>query len=131
MVYAYDRELVPWAPVLPPVDLRDPVAAQEHVQADQFQRPLRAVPDGLWVWDTVVPGPAGAAAVPVRVYEPTGRGEGRLPLPAILYFHAGGFVTGDLETGHDECARTRAPAARPRCASSPGSGSACAPVSSC
>ncbi|MGW6710824.1 alpha/beta hydrolase, partial [Streptomyces sp. NPDC054956] len=108
MAYAYDRELAPWAMLLPPVDLRDPVAAQEHVQTEQFQRPSHVVPDSLWTWDTVVPGPAGSPAVPVRVYEPSARGESRRPLPAILYFHAGGFVTGDLETGHDECAWTAA-----------------------
>ncbi|MFC9294098.1 alpha/beta hydrolase [Streptomyces sp. NPDC057011] len=107
MAYAYDRELAPWVPVLPAVDLSDPDAAQGHVRGVQFQRPLYAVPDGLRIRDVNVPGPAASPPVVVRLYEPDHRADAR-PLPAILYFHAGGFVTGDLETGHDECVWTAA-----------------------
>jgi acetyl esterase/lipase len=44
--------------------------------------------------------PVGAGAVTVRVYTPAGSG----PFPAIVYFHGGGFVIGDLET-HDPLCR--------------------------
>jgi acetyl esterase len=48
-----------------------------------------------------VPGPAGPLAV--RSYTPIAPGQA--PLPAIVYFHGGGFVMGDLDT-HDAVCRT-------------------------
>lgn len=48
--------------------------------------------------DKAAPGPAGD--VPVRVYRPKGDG----PFPAVIYFHGGGHVFGDLDT-HDIIAR--------------------------
>ncbi len=50
------------------------------------------------VEDRALPGPAGD--VPVRIYSP-GEGGGR---PALLFFHGGGFVTGDIES-HDPLCR--------------------------
>jgi acetyl esterase len=50
--------------------------------------------------DTRIPGPAGD--IPVRVYAPVAAGA---PLPAVVYFHGGGWVQGDLETHHGLCAR--------------------------
>jgi acetyl esterase len=47
------------------------------------------------VSDRTVPGPAGP--VPVRIYRPAGAGDG--PLPVLTWFHGGGFVIGDLQTG--------------------------------
>lgn len=44
-----------------------------------------------------------AGDVPVRVYWPTGEG----PRPAIVYFHGGGWVIGDIES-HDNTCRTLA-----------------------
>lgn len=61
------------------------------------------VPEGLSIREFEVPGPQEAPPVPVRVYAPAHRDQARRALPAVLYFHGGGFVTGDLETGHDEC----------------------------
>jgi acetyl esterase len=55
------------------------------------------------------PGPAGAA-IPLRLY----RGAGTTPgdtLPALVYFHGGGWVIGDLDT-HDSLCRHLANAAR-------------------
>jgi acetyl esterase len=49
------------------------------------------------------PGPAGPLAV--RAYTPIAPGQS--PLPAIVYFHGGGFVMGDLDT-HDALCRTLA-----------------------
>ncbi|MGD3110869.1 alpha/beta hydrolase [Streptomyces sp. YGL11-2] len=46
------------------------------------------------VQDTVVPGPAGD--VPVRIYRPAVGG----PVPTVVFFHGGGWITGDLDT-HD------------------------------
>jgi len=55
------------------------------------------------------PGPAGAA-IPLRLY----RGAGTTPgdtLPALVYFHGGGWVIGDLDT-HDSLCRHLANAAQ-------------------
>ena len=50
-----------------------------------------------------VPGPAGPLAL--RAYTPVAAGGPTLP--AIVYFHGGGFVMGDLDT-HDTLCRTLA-----------------------
>jgi acetyl esterase len=52
------------------------------------------------VENTAMPGPRGNIAL--RVYTPVAAGGE--PLPALVYFHGGGFVIGDLET-HDGLCR--------------------------
>src|SRR3989442_5432983 len=47
-----------------------------------------------------MPGPAGE--IPARVYASS---VGGAPLPAVAYFHGGGWMQGDLETHHGLCAR--------------------------
>ena len=56
----------------------------------------------------LAPGPA--APVPIRVYRPKGAADDER-LAALLYFHGGGWVIGDLDT-HDVVCRTLANAAR-------------------
>jgi acetyl esterase len=55
--------------------------------------------DGVRVANLTVPGPAGP--IPVRVYR-NPRDVG--PVPAIVYYHGGGWVVGDLDT-HDAVCR--------------------------
>jgi acetyl esterase len=55
------------------------------------------------------PGPGGAA-VPVRLYRAAPAASGEM-LPALVYFHGGGWVIGDLDT-HDSLCRHLANAAR-------------------
>jgi acetyl esterase/lipase len=43
--------------------------------------------------DRTVPGPAGAPAVPVRIYQPL---SGGAPLPCLFWIHGGGMVLGGL-----------------------------------
>ena len=59
-------------------------------------------------WLLLAPGPGGP--VPVRAYRPKGTGKEEI-LPALVYFHGGGWVIGDLDT-HDVVCRTLANAAR-------------------
>jgi acetyl esterase len=48
-----------------------------------------------------IPGPAGP--ILARVYDPVGKPGAALP--AVAYFHGGGWVQGDLESHHGLCAR--------------------------
>lgn len=69
--------------------------------AREVTRAMRPDVDGPAVGsvsDRTVLGPAGE--IPVRVYRPVGEG----PFPALVYFHGGGFVFGDLDS-HDVLCR--------------------------
>jgi acetyl esterase len=63
------------------------------------------------VRDLTFPGPAGD--VPLRVYVPTSEPG---PRPALVYFHGGGWVIGDIET-HDATVRSLADASGVTCVS--------------
>ena len=54
--------------------------------------------------------PGKAGPVPIRAYRPKGAGKDEV-LPALVYFHGGGWVIGDLDT-HDVVCRTLANGAR-------------------
>lgn len=56
------------------------------------------------VTDTTAPGPGGP--VPIRVYRPAGRH--RSPLPAVVVFHGGGWMFGDLDSADWLCSRIAA-----------------------
>lgn len=58
----------------------------------------RNKPQGLTVTDHEISAQGGA--FPVRVYRPVDESKG---LPAILYFHGGGFVLGDIEAYDGPC----------------------------
>jgi len=58
--------------------------------------------------DRDVPGPHGA--IPVRIYRPAGTNASDV-LPALVYFHGGGFTVGDLDT-HDSLCRSLCNAGR-------------------
>jgi acetyl esterase len=47
--------------------------------------------------DRAIPGPGGK--IPVRIYLPSGVG----PFPAVVYYHGGGWLLGDLEDAEDYC----------------------------
>lgn len=59
--------------------------------------PLSQLPPVGAVEDRTIPGSAGS--IPVRIYSPTGAG----PFAAIVFFHGGGFVLGDLDQYNPTC----------------------------
>ena len=63
----------------------------QQARADLKSRPSASGPEVSAVEDRAIPGPAGQ--VPVRVYRPTGTG----PFSALVWFHGGGMVLGDLD----------------------------------
>ncbi len=92
---------------------RPPIQTLPAPAARQFYRearmPLQPVPpDVASVENRAIPGPHGP--IPLRLYRPAGsRAAERLP--ALMYFHGGGFTIGDLDT-HDVVCRALANEAR-------------------
>jgi acetyl esterase len=72
-----------------PAELRALMAAFPRPQGDAVGA----------VVDRTVPGPAGE--VPVRIYSPAGTELG--PLPALVWFHGGGWVLGSLDSADFVC----------------------------
>jgi acetyl esterase/lipase len=101
----YDPELAALIPSLPvEFDWSDMPAAR-----DQMLEMISAMggdqpdPDGVRYADRLVPGPADAPEVRVRVYHPDAS---EASLPAVLYIHGGGFCLGSIETEHIGAAGT-------------------------
>lgn len=61
-----------------------------------------ATEDGFTREDRRVPGRPGDSEVPVRLYRPSACDT---PLPAVLFFHGGGFSLGDLDVEDSACVR--------------------------
>src|SRR5215831_9320095 len=59
------------------------------------------------VRNLTVDGPGGP--IPLRVYRPAGVASGTA-LPALVYYHGGGWVIGDLDTHDVQCRQTAAEA---------------------
>jgi acetyl esterase len=78
-------ELVPLIPTFPPDDLAGSRAAVDGLAGDVDLT-------GVVLEERVVPGPAGAPDVRVRVFSPVG--ENGVRRPAVLDIHGGGFTKG-------------------------------------
>ncbi|MGW1077193.1 alpha/beta hydrolase [Streptomyces sp. NPDC002537] len=83
---------------LPSFATMDPETLRELNRQMVLAYPLAEPIEVGAVVDTTVPGPAGP--IPVRVYRPAAPD----PLPTVVFFHGGGWVTGDLDT-HDDVTR--------------------------
>jgi acetyl esterase/lipase len=93
-----DPELEAFIPLVPRLDLTDPVAARKNVAERAAAAPA---PDtaGLEIEDCTVPADPD---VPVRIYRPDGaRG-------AIVWLRGGGWVIGNLDIEHPAAARIAA-----------------------
>ena len=81
---------------LPPYDAMPPVTARAFFKAGAFASqptPPQIAP----VENLLAEGPAGA--IPLRHYRPL-QAKAGMALPALLFFHGGGFTLGDIDT-HD------------------------------
>ncbi|WP_424215100.1 alpha/beta hydrolase [Streptomyces sp. BI20] len=77
-------------------------ATARRILAAAPPSPVPPPPVGA-VTERLVPGPAGAPPLRVRIYRPdSGRATG--PRPTVVFLHGGGFVLCDLDT-HDTTAR--------------------------
>lgn len=91
----------------PPMDRMNATEARQAYRDSRI--PLQPPPpDVAAVEDRYVPGPHGP--IGIRIYRPLGSGAAEV-LPALVYFHGGGFMIGDLGT-HDTVCRSLANAAR-------------------
>ena len=81
-----------------PVHELTPAEARAQYERMVKARAIEPAPVGA-VADRAIPGPAGD--LPVRIYRPD---PGPGSLPALVYFHGGGHVIGNLDT-HDATAR--------------------------
>lgn len=80
-------------------ELSPPEARRAYRDRRTFSQP--APPDVASVRDIAVPGPGGD--ITLREYRPAGSAAVQV-LPALVYFHGGGWVIGDLDT-HDVLCR--------------------------
>ena len=64
----------------------------QQARANNLARPRAKGPDVARVEDRSIPGPQ--SQLPIRIYTPEGSG----PFPALVWFHGGGWVIGDLDT---------------------------------
>jgi acetyl esterase len=95
------------ASLLPPY-YEVPAAVARRLYRDTRAALTPDPPPVEYVQLMMAPGPAGP--VPFRAYRPKGAGKDEI-LPALVYFHGGGWVIGDLDT-HDVVCRTLCNAAR-------------------
>lgn len=86
-----DQDRVPDLGALSPNGVRNLVAGRFISEEDP--EPVSSVQDLL------IPGPTAGVEVPIRVYAPADT-DG---LPALVWFHPGGWVLGDLETVDHAC----------------------------
>lgn len=97
MTYNFDPELTAMTEQMPESNFGDPVASRSVME--EMMAVLNANIDetGTSIEDRTIPGPEGAAEVPVRIYTPnnlTGTTAG------LIYIHGGGFAAGSLNTEH-------------------------------
>ncbi len=87
----------------PPLETMTPAEAREGYRRGTAILGADPVEVGA-TEDKVADGPAGK--IPLRIYRPKGAAAGRM-LPALVYFHGGGWTIGDFDT-HDSVCRALA-----------------------
>lgn len=95
MSYIVDPEYLPMMGFIPRLDVSDAEAARALVRSMRAGDPMAAVPAGVVVDSRIAPADDGSD-IDLVVFRPEHRSE--QPVPAIAYFHGGGFVFGDAST---------------------------------
>lgn len=90
------QAMIDMSPPMPPLDVIPIDALRASVHQMSTAVPTVDVALGK-VSDRTIPGPGGD--LKVRVYTPQGTG----PFPVLVYFHGGGFATGNLDTQDSIC----------------------------
>jgi acetyl esterase len=90
-----DPELEPFVPLIPGVDMTDPVTARKIYAELAAAKPVADL-SAVDVEDRLVP---AEPDVPVRIYRP------RQPLGAVIWLHGGGWMMGNLDTEHSWAGR--------------------------
>jgi len=85
----------------------DPVVLR--TQLTRMARLAMPVRTDVHVTGRVIRTPGSSTGIPVRLYRQFGTGIGKSRPPAIVYYHGGGWVTGDLDS-HDASCRLLAAA---------------------
>jgi acetyl esterase len=98
MKYNFDPELAAVVGMFADLPFADPVAARAGIEAMSAAANASVDTTGLQLTDRTIPGPAGAPAIPVRLYVPAEQVD--TAAPALLYIHGGGFVVGSIDTEH-------------------------------
>ena len=83
-------------PALP--DFRDIPAGRAAIKELMQKYPRVANIAGVQITDRMVPGPAGAPQVRLRIYTPL---PGAKPLPGLYYMHGGGYIIGTPDQEDD------------------------------
>jgi acetyl esterase len=86
------------------IDVHDAAEARAVI-ANAPRPPVEPIPVSH-VEDRVIPGPAGAPDLMVRIYRPAGA-PADAALPVVVFYHGGGWVIGDVN-GHDQTVRQTA-----------------------
>ena len=102
---AIDGELARAASLQPDLDYADPPAVRRALRR-AFQlsgaiRPQQDAGDPLVTTDRRIPGSDGTHDIGIRIYDQADRAD---PAAALVFFHGGAFVAGDLETEDARCA---------------------------
>ena len=71
-----------------------PASRENAKRMSAAMKKLMPVITGVLTEDRLIPGPAGAPDVPVRIYRPEKRTG---ILPALLWIHGGGYIMGDID----------------------------------
>ena len=86
---------------LPGIETLTPQAARDRFKTLTEARKLMGAENIREVRDVAIPGPAGE--IQIRIYTP----DVPRPAPALIFYHGGGWVIGDLES-HDHVCRSLA-----------------------
>jgi acetyl esterase/lipase len=104
---AYDPELVPLIPSLPTVQ---DFSTTAQIQAARDMRALMLPPPpdrtDVSKTDRLVPGPAGAPPVPLRIYVP--KAAASAPRGCVVEIHGGGFMLGSVAMMDPWCQKVAA-----------------------